>query len=215
MELPDNIIRHYLRDVYFISGSACGGKSTIAKYLSAKYGITLYNWDEKYTEHKKISDAAHQPFMNKNYGSWEEYFSRPPDEYAEAIRRSINEQVEIAVVELISMATKGGIVVDGIFPCHVLKRISGSGRVIFLMADMEAVRSDYFSRSDNEDMLECLNGLQNPQQAIENVFLSIEHSLSRDFDEVRASGFRWIMRDQKPDWDGIRQMVERHFQFTE
>ena len=54
MELPDNAIRHYLRDVYFISGSACGGKSTVSQYLSAKHGMTLYDWDAKYGEHKAI-----------------------------------------------------------------------------------------------------------------------------------------------------------------
>ena len=39
MELPDNIIKHYLRNIYFISGGLCGGKSTIAKYLSQKYDL--------------------------------------------------------------------------------------------------------------------------------------------------------------------------------
>ena len=72
MELPDNIIKHYLRNVYFVSGGLCGGKSTIAKYLSQKYDLVLYNWDQKFPEHKAISDQIHQSEMNKQYSGWEE-----------------------------------------------------------------------------------------------------------------------------------------------
>lgn len=101
MDLPSNIIKHFLRNVYFVSGCACGGKSTISKYLSEKYKVVLYNWDERFPQHKEISDPSYQPYMNKEFRSWEEYFSRPPLEYAESIRKSMLEQVEIAIIELI------------------------------------------------------------------------------------------------------------------
>lgn len=215
MELPDNVIKHHLRDVYFISGSACGGKTTIARYLSTKHGIALYNWDERYPEHKAISDTRYQPFMNKEYGSWEVYFNRPPAEYADALRRSIGEQVEMAILEQISMAPQGRIIADGVFPCRVLQRISSNARVVFLMADMAAIRSDYFKRDDKQDMLMCLNSLEDPQRATENMFRSIEHILSQEMEEVKTSGFRWIMRDQRPDWQGIRLAVEQHLQLIQ
>jgi cytidylate kinase len=214
MNLPDNIIKHYLKNVCFISGSACGGKSTISKYLSRKHNIVLYNWDEKHSQHKAISDPRHQPSMNKKYGSWEEYFNRPPSEYSESIRRSIHEQVEIAIVELISMENDR-IIVDGMFPCHVLKRISSYNRAVFLVAGMDQIRNDFLNRADKADMLRCLNSLDNPQQSIENMFLSIEHSLARDIDEIKASGFKWFMRGQKTDWDKIREAVERQFELIE
>ena len=46
MDLPNNIIKHFLKNVYFVSGCACGGKSTISKYLSQNHKIALYNWSE-------------------------------------------------------------------------------------------------------------------------------------------------------------------------
>ena len=211
MDLPNNIIKHFLKNVYFVSGCACGGKSTISKYLSQKHNITLYNWDERFPQHKAISDPDYQPYMNREFSSWEEYFGRPPREYAEAIRKSIREQVEIAIIELLSFSKNGKIIVDGIFPVSVLKDISSPDRVVFLMADMNAIREDFLTRADKQDMLECINNLSNPQQATENMFLSIEYSLARDLKEVKESEFKWFNRGENPNWKDIREEIEQHF----
>ena len=102
MDLPDNILKFYLRDVYFVSGSACGGKSTIARRLSVKHGIALYDWDERFAQHKALSDVTYQPFMNKAWTSWEERFSRPPSD--PSISNAMIEQAEIAIVELLTLS---------------------------------------------------------------------------------------------------------------
>ena len=205
MDLPNNIIRHFLRNVYFISGCACGGKSTIAKYLSKKYGIALYNWDDRFSQHKEMSDPHHQPYMNKEFDSWEEYFNRSPAEYSESIRKSILEQVEIAIIELISLSSNGRIIVDGIFPVSVLKNISSKGRVVFLMAEMDVIRNDFFKRADKQDMLNCIHNLSNPQKA------SIEYSLVNDLKEIKESDFRWFRRGKNTNWEKIREEIELHF----
>lgn len=39
MHIENNILRYYLRNVYFITGTAYAGKSTMVKMLSEKYGM--------------------------------------------------------------------------------------------------------------------------------------------------------------------------------
>lgn len=39
MKIENNIIKHHLKNVYFIGGTACGGKTTISKVLAEKYGF--------------------------------------------------------------------------------------------------------------------------------------------------------------------------------
>lgn len=51
MNIANNILKHSLKNVYFLVGTACGGKTTMAKELSAKYGFIHFNdnWnDESY-----------------------------------------------------------------------------------------------------------------------------------------------------------------------
>ena len=38
MFIENNILKHYLKNVYFITGTAYAGKSTMVKMLAEKYG---------------------------------------------------------------------------------------------------------------------------------------------------------------------------------
>jgi hypothetical protein len=212
MELPDNIIKHFLRNVYFVSGCACGGKTTISKYLAEKHQMYLYNWDSRFDRHKEISDLQNQPYMYKKYSSWEEYFNRPPKLYAHDLRNSVREQVEVSIVELLSLSVKETrIIVDGIFSSSILNRISSKERVLFLLADPAAIRVEYFNRPDKKAMLECINGLHNPEQSLENVFVSMETWLNNEMPEIQQSEFLTITRSRNTNWEHVRQEVEKHF----
>ena len=79
------------------------------------------------------------------------------------------------------------------------------------MADMNAIRNDFFTRADKRDMLECINALSNPQKATENMFLSIEYFLTRDLQEIKESGFKWFTRGENPNWKTVREEIEQHF----
>ena len=41
MIFQDNIVRQYLKNVYFVAGTLCGGKTTVTRALSAMYGIPV------------------------------------------------------------------------------------------------------------------------------------------------------------------------------
>lgn len=61
MKIENNILKHYLKNVYFITGTAYAGKSTTVKMLSERYDMIFCG--ENY--HSKVSDTvadpAHQP----------------------------------------------------------------------------------------------------------------------------------------------------------
>jgi ABC-type ATPase involved in cell division len=41
IQISDNIIKHYLRNVYFINGHSYAGKSTMVKMLSERYDMVF------------------------------------------------------------------------------------------------------------------------------------------------------------------------------
>ena len=45
MNIQDNVIRNALKNVYFVCGNACAGKSTIARMIADKHGFELYDMD--------------------------------------------------------------------------------------------------------------------------------------------------------------------------
>ena len=40
MQIANNILRYYLRNVYFITGTAYAGKSTAVRLLAERYGVS-------------------------------------------------------------------------------------------------------------------------------------------------------------------------------
>ena len=69
MKIANNIIKEYLKNVYFIAGTPCGGKTTIARALGEKYNIPVYDVDEIFEKHQRISDSKHQPAMNHYFAN--------------------------------------------------------------------------------------------------------------------------------------------------
>ena len=65
MIFQDNVLKAYLKNVYFISGTPCGGKSTVSRALAEKHHFVLYDADAAFAIHQKLSDAASQPSISK------------------------------------------------------------------------------------------------------------------------------------------------------
>ncbi len=43
MNIAENILKNSLKNVYFLAGTDCGGKTTMANELSKKYGFIYFN----------------------------------------------------------------------------------------------------------------------------------------------------------------------------
>ena len=67
MKLQDNVLKAYLKNVLFISGTPCGGKTTISRKLAEKYGLPVYDIDQEFGRHRFLSSPDVQPCMNKSF----------------------------------------------------------------------------------------------------------------------------------------------------
>lgn len=64
MYIANNVISNALKNVYWVLGGACGGKTTAARILSEKYGMIHYNADDKMWSHKQMANYSEQPAMD-------------------------------------------------------------------------------------------------------------------------------------------------------
>lgn len=221
MFIADTIIKHHLKDVFFVCGEACAGKTTVTKYLAKKYDMILYNWDEQISEYQNLINHIDQPAMSrqKDFASWEEFFMRPVEEYSAWLEASIEEQTDMAIADLIRLmgGTHGRkVLVDGFFSVEILKKISTYHHVVFLLTTEDVVRKDYFNREDTQGMLRCIMGLQNPTQAMENVFQTLMHKKEEKEKEIRDSGFTYFVRETTPsDPRELIENVAKHFALQE
>ena len=76
MKLQDNVLKAYLKNVLFISGTPCGGKTTISRKLAEKYGLPVYDIDQEFGRHRFLSSPDVQPCMNKSFADADAFFGR-------------------------------------------------------------------------------------------------------------------------------------------
>ena len=131
MKIENNILKHYLKNVYFITGTAYAGKSTMVRMLSEKYGMLCCG--ENF--HCAVSDIVAVPEIQpdlcymKNLTDWKEFVTRTPEEYERWIYSSGREAAEFEIVEILSIARDKKVIVDTNIPIDKIGRASCRERV--------------------------------------------------------------------------------------
>ena len=79
--------------IYFIIGTAYAGKSTMCKMLAERYGMILCGENYGHERMLTMIDTETQPNLNyfHTMGSWEDFVTRTPKEYAAWIEGTARE----------------------------------------------------------------------------------------------------------------------------
>jgi len=175
MYIADNILRAQLANVYFINGTAYAGKSTMCKMLAERYGMILCGENYGHERMLTMIDTETQPNLNyfHTMGSWEDFVTRTPEEYAAWIEGTARETSDFEVTELIrlsGMYPDKKIIVDTNLSAELLHRLSDYGRVAIMLSPQSMSVERFFDRSDPEKqmLLSVLDGLPDPVAAHEN-----------------------------------------------
>ena len=99
-----NFNKEQFKNVYFITGTATGGKTTISKELANKYGWLRYDVDEEFDRHQKLSNKQDHPNMNKTLKNADEFFMRDVDEYCDWLKNNSREQLEFILKDLVELS---------------------------------------------------------------------------------------------------------------
>lgn len=211
MEIADNIIKESLKNVYWIGGTACGGKTTMARSLSKKYNMEHYNVDEMYDYYRSIANVEEQPGLCKKFKDANEYFSRPQEEYVEYLNQLNRESFGMIIVDLIKSLSNKSIIVEGHYPPEAISNISTYNKIAFLYADEDIIRSDYMTRKDKRDMLDYINTTSDSDHVINHVLdvvvgcSKIQVEMGKQFD------IKFFKRDKNTTVEDRLNELETHF----
>lgn len=218
MKIENNIIRHYLKHVYFITGTAYAGKSTTAKMLADRYELTLCG--ENF--HSAVSDTVATPdaqpdisFLN-TLTDWKKFVTRTPEEYERWIYSAGREAAEFEVAELISLPKDRRVIVDTNIPVDLLKEISDYDHVAVMLSHQSMSVERFFDRDDPEKrfLLSVIESCEDPETVMENYKRGLARINSREhYDEYKNSGFFTVVRpdDDRDTREEVCDTIARHF----
>ena len=222
MQIADNILRHYLRNCYFINGTAYAGKSTMCRLLAERYGMV--HCEENYNMDTILSVVTQEEQPNLNYfntkKSWQEYVSRSPEEFENWINGNSREVAGFEIAELIRLSGEKRVIVDTNISCDVLKRITDYKHVALLLSPQSMSVERFFDRPDPEKqfLLGEIQKCPDPEKTLENFLGGIARVNSRKYyDQFMESGFFTIVREdeEKDTREELLEVLARHFGLEE
>ena len=217
LKINPMLLKHYLKNVFFINGTAYAGKSTMVKMLAEKYELICCGENYDCVPEELISPDK---YPNLSYfqtlTDWQDFVNRTPQEYFDWVRGTIREQIEFEILHLISISQTQKVIVDTNLPVNVLKEIADYHQVALMVSPQSMSVGHFFDRDDPDKKFikEQILKSSNPEKTMENFLAGIAKINSQEvYDGFLNSGFFTIIReDNGVDTHlEILEKIARHF----
>ncbi len=211
MIFQDNIIKKYLENVYFIAGTPCGGKTTVSRALSKKYGIPVYDIDERFEEHQRMSDPVSQPSMNWQFKDADEFFGRSVEEYRSWLLKNTREQLDFVLLDLMRLSQNGKIICDCHLTLEQAAQVTEPSRMAFMIKKPVNLVDEYCNRADHQgfsDFIHSATDVEKAKKTCNETLLSLNEKF---YEDVKASKYFWLERDDKRSVKETAELVAKHF----
>lgn len=208
----DKYKNEQFKNVYFIAGTATGGKSTASRELCRKYGYYLYDVDQQFDRHKSMCTAQEKPNMHKTFKDADEFFLRPVEEYKQWLIDNSNEQLEFVLDDLVELAQDKIVVCDLHITVEQAREVVYNNQIVFLIREDNAkIIDDYCNRKDHQGFNNFINSASDPVLAKNNCNQVLTSINDERCDAIRNSEFFYIERNANSTVENTLKLIEKHF----
>ena len=200
MDIKNNIIKSYLKNVFFINGTAYAEKSTMCAMIAEKYN--LIHCGENYCLDKflTVANSTDQPNMTyfKTHGDWQKFLNRTPDEYSSWIDGNSREMADFEIIELIHISANQKVIVDTNIPVDILKEVADYHQVAIMLSPQQMSVNSFFDRQDPEKqfLFSQIQKSENPEKTMVNFKKCLAKINSQKvYDDWANCGFYTIERE--------------------
>lgn len=214
MIFQDNVIKEYIKNVYFISGTPCGGKTTISRELAKRNNLLVYDIDEQFTKHQKISNAAFQPSMNKIFKDADEFFGRTVEEYKKWLIDNTREQLDFVLFDLIRLSQNQIVLCDCLLSVEEADKLTEASKIVFFIKEPSNLVGDYCNRPDHQGFSDFINSTSDTEKAKVTCNATLKSLNEKRYNDIKDSDYFWIERTENSTIDETVRKVEQHFGFV-
>jgi GNAT superfamily N-acetyltransferase len=213
MIFQDNIIKQYLKNVYFIAGTPCGGKTTVSRALAKKYNIPVYDIDERFPEHQAMSDPESQPAMNRDFRDADEFFGRTVEEYKAWLLQNTREQLDFVLLDLMRMSKDQIVLCDCHLTLEQAAQITDPGHVAFMLRKPVNLVDEYCNRPDHQGFSDFIHSATDYEAAKATCNETLMTLNAKYYEDVKASGYFFVDRADGLSVEETVARTAKHFGF--
>ena len=203
-------------ELFFITGTAYAGKSTMTRLLAEKHGGILC--EENYHDRWQGNlDPKEFPCLTyaRDLQDWHDFIRRTPEEY-EAWYDGVSKECEILELRILKdlAEEEKPIFVDTNISLETLKTVAAPGHVLVMLADPQISVDLFFQRPDREKqfLYRLITEEPDPAAAMENYRQVLWRINSKErYDRFLHSGFPVILRDETRSVEQTLTLVEQAF----
>ena len=211
MEIANNILKHYLKDVYFFCGTSCGGKTTMSKIFAEKHGLLWLDEDTLNQQTANIAEPAYQPALCSALTE-EELYNLPYKEFHQRLYNMGGEMLPLMLLEAVRLSANRKAAIDMYnMPPKLALELTEPNRIVFLVTSPESVVRDNYNRPGHERVSDSIMRMSDPQATLENCNKMLAYAAQCYLDELYESGLFYIMRDDNSTIEHTLALVEKHF----
>lgn len=211
MIFQDNIIKQYLKNVYFIAGTPCGGKTTVSRALAKKYGIMVYDIDERFDEHQAMSDPVSQPAMNRNFRDADEFFGRSVEEYKAWLLKNTREQLDFVLLDLMRLSQNQKILCDCHLTLEQAATVTDPSRIAFMIKKPVNLVEEYCNRPDHQGFSNFIHSATDFEAAKKTCNETLMSLNEKYYEDVKASGYFFVDRGDGLSVEETVALTAKHF----
>lgn len=161
---------HYrqLSHVYWMGGSPCSGKTSIAQALAGEFGLHYYSCDDAFYRHAKIITAEAQPaFYRAMRFTSEELWMRPVEALVEDEITIYHEQFPLILADLLALPSDTPVLAEGaaLLPELIAPLLDAPERGIWIVPTAAFQQHHYAQREWAKDVVKDCS---DPARAFQN-----------------------------------------------
>lgn len=211
MIFQDNVIKAYLKNVYFITGTPCGGKTTISRELGKRHQLMVYDIDEQFDTHQQMASPKFQPAMMQDFKDADEFFGRTVEDYKKWLLDNTREQLDFVLLDLIRLSQDKIVLCDCHLTLEEAKRLTEPERIVFLIKEPSSLVEDYCNRPDHQGFMDFINSTSDVEKAKRVCNETLKSINMERYEMIKNSEYAWFERDENRTVDETVRLVEQHF----
>ena len=182
------------RNVFFILGCPCAGKTTVAKILTQRYNMFLLSGDERRFDYYKHADKEKHKYMTMDASS---FWDWSLDEMVDWERGVISEQTPMIIEELNRLSKERDIVLfEGMMDIKYLLSVADRNHIVYLIVDREICEKDFFGRGDHNGMLTAIMNTEGISDEEKNRRIEIRRAsaIAAFYEDAQSYGLQSFSR---------------------
>jgi len=197
MRINNLLLKHYLKNVIFINGTACAGKSTMVKMLADKYNLICCGENYECIPENITTPQTHPNLSYfQTMSDWQAFVNRTPKEYHDWIVGCSNELTQFEITYLISISRSQKVIVDTNIPIEILREIADYNQVAIMICPTKMSVEYFFERNDADKAFirEQIMKSDNPEKTMANYRDILKYIARHSYDKFKDSGFFTLER---------------------